>query len=852
MPEAKWRRMMRWLSGRIPAAASRAVPHSGQHADAAQSNWRIQSIFLNYRRILDLNNGVLDLMAEMERVRGGEFIFDRAFLEDSVRRLSALVHHITYNLNVLTGNAHVALYDRFQEIQEKLHQILSGQPLPDPGVPIVPFERIDWDMEPQVGLPAVCLTQLRKHSFVRVMDGFVVTTAAGFDLLAGSGRPVSRTVDLKRTSPEVDDARADKIRQAIRHALEIRSAASGCTHFTVSLVMAGAPLQPPAAIRTGVPPSQVAPAIAEILAQQLNSGVNMNELAPVTMVQEEMAADIRGEILTRVAPSDLEPSRRMDLLQITACSPAAPDSCDRYLLRRAHPFDQVLSDIAARPSDQRPGDGRRPFKPGPDGLLRGSALLPETTARELAEDALILERLLGSTCKVTWCLPSDGRPAVCGVAPLVADAQAQTELNLPDIIAHASVLCRGGQTVQSGIAAGIVVHVHENFPPQTFPAGAIAVAPTASPRLAPLLQRSGAILTATGTAAGHLATVARELRVPAVFGLPNLLKDLPAGVRVTVDAAEGVVYEGILDGLLRYSGADSDLAPSDPEYRLLRRLLRFIQPLYLVDPQAPDFTPQGCRSYHDIIHFCHERAVNELAHLHDRQPDLGGLITRRLQTGVPLEMRVLDIGGGLAPGAADPIAIKDLRCEPLSVFLEGVNRSGAWENTPADLQLRDVLAGLSLTTGALNTSAANLTGNLAIIGSDYLNLSLRLGYHFSVVDALLNDDSQRSYVYFRFVGGLADAQRRERRARFIYEVLSTLDFNVIQKGDLVVGRLKLVTPYCLRTALRTLGTLTAFTRQRDTVMHADADLPVLFKSFANLIPSCDVTGHGGREGRDHA
>ncbi len=30
--------------------------------------------------------------------------------------------------------------------------------------------------------------------------------------------------------------------------------------------------------------------------------------------------------------------------------------------------------------------------------------------------------------------------------------------------------------------------------------------------------------------------------------------------------------------------------------------------------------------------------------------------------------------------------------------------------------------------------------NLAIVGNDYINISLRLGYHFSVIDAHLGSD----------------------------------------------------------------------------------------------------------------
>ena len=90
---------------------------------------------------------------------------------------------------------------------------------------------------------------------------------------------------------------------------------------------------------------------------------------------------------------------------------------------------------------------------------------------------------------------------------------------------------------------------------EEFPAGAVAVARYASPQLTPFLQRAAAVVTEYGSPAGHLATVARELRLPAIFGLPQALTVLPKDKEVTVVAGENTIYAGILDVLLR-SGSD--------------------------------------------------------------------------------------------------------------------------------------------------------------------------------------------------------------------------------------------------------------------------------------------------------
>lgn len=101
------------------------------------SFWRLQALFNNFKRILLLNNSILEEMAKMERALGGEYIFDRAFLESSVSNIAGRVHHVAYSLNALTGNRHIPLYDRYQEIRTLLDDILANNlhALADEAVP---------------------------------------------------------------------------------------------------------------------------------------------------------------------------------------------------------------------------------------------------------------------------------------------------------------------------------------------------------------------------------------------------------------------------------------------------------------------------------------------------------------------------------------------------------------------------------------------------------------------------------------------------------------------------------------------------------------------------------------------
>ena len=141
------------------------------------------------------------------------------------------------------------------------------------------------------------------------------------------------------------------------------------------------------------------------------------------------------------------------------------------------------------------------------------------------------------------------------------------------------------------------------------------VAKYTAPWLARIVPQAAAIIAERGSAAGHLATIAREFRVPTLVGVEGATDILRRRMKVTVDTKQRIIYAGRVKELLHYELMQSTAFEDAPEFRLLRRLLKRIAPLHLIDPQAPDFTPEGCKSVHDVIRFIHEKAVQELMDL---------------------------------------------------------------------------------------------------------------------------------------------------------------------------------------------------------------------------------------------
>ncbi len=104
-------------------------------------------------------------------------------------------------------------------------------------------------------------------------------------------------------------------------------------------------------------------------------------------------------------------------------------------------------------------------------------------------------------------------------------------------------LISGGFTASPGSASGIIHWVERDVEALSFPDGAVMTLSQPLPRWAALLDRAAAVIAEEGGVAGHLATVARELGVPAILGA-GPLDGLENGREVTVDATGRAVFPG--------------------------------------------------------------------------------------------------------------------------------------------------------------------------------------------------------------------------------------------------------------------------------------------------------------------
>jgi pyruvate,water dikinase len=707
----------------------------------------------------------------------------------------------------MSRDRYVGLYDRYQSIKDVLNDILAGGLGPLGSSLALPYSILGVEMEPLAGALNVCLAEARNRLDIMAPDGFAVTVI-GCRRLA------------EATETDFPPDLAEAVNNQVQALFERRG---GPVDLSVRVCSPGMNLD----ARTGVAPEDILPACRLALSGYLAVTADPDpESVPLTLaVHEKVSAHVAGTV--SVLASNESP---LGLFYIAAWREDAQDRAENYFLRRTYPFDLTSSEIYAKPLDQPLYGGVKPLSLTPKGLYRGSALLGPSFLRSIAECATAFERILGYPQDLGWVRGEGDRPVIVNVSPACGpDGSTAVVPDPADSIESAHVLLTGGETAQTGIAAGRVVHVSEDDLDR-FPHGAVAVARQASPRLSGVLRRASAIVTEIGTSIGHLATIARELRIPAIFGASGALERLPQGIEVTVDAGEKIVYRGIIEPLLASRASSADLYPDDPEYVTLRRLLRWIMPLDLVDPDSSGFSIHNCRTYHDVIHFAHERSIEELLKIQDHA-GLKNQCARKLEMDAPIDLFVLDIGGGVSPGEQSRIRTEDIISKPFAAFLRGLTCKGTWDREPGSLSFKQIFSGLDRTFAALGGPSEYAGKNHAIVAEHYMNLGLRLGYHYSVIDSYLSGNVNQNYVYFRFAGGFADEDHRRRRAKFIRGILEQMRFKVTVNGDLVVGKLKIAEGPEIISALTSIGELTGFSRQIDLAMDSDNSVEQFTRLF---------------------
>ncbi len=383
------------------------------------------------------------------------------------------------------------------------------------------------------------------------------------------------------------------------------------------------------------------------------------------------------------------------------------------------------------------------------------------------------------------------------------------------------MLLRGGSSASDGMAAGTAFVIQSEETLHRIPEGSIVVARQTSPQLVAVMGRIQAIITDVGTITGHMASVAREFRIPTLVGTGSATETIPDGEVITVDATNGVVYRGTVESLLKKKRPRNPMKGS-PIYKTVQTALKRIAPLSLSDPKDPNFKPEGCQTLHDIIRFSHEVAVREMFRISDDlRPAKSAAIPLRVH--LPMRILVIDLGRGLsvAEGAREA-TLDDVTSIPFKALLRGMTRKDVSWTQHSGMDVRgfgSIVAESLLRDPFLEGPMGG--PSYAVVASRYLNFSARLGYHFVTVDTFCGPQVNDNYIIFYFKGGAADIARRQRRAQLITMVLRWVGFSTEQKGDMVRGVIKKYQSSVLEEKLDIVGRLLGSVNLLDMALHDD-------------------------------
>ena len=828
-------------------------------ADVEQLRIDFKDRYHSFKLLLNANNKALEIMADMERVLQGQQLFGMSFIRTSCTAVSVNVYNMIKNIEKLAQNRYGELNVRFNDIQKKIDGLLLQKKSMEDERLVIPIDAVNKEMSDIVGNKMANLGEIKNRLQIRIPMGFVITSAAYERFIKKND--LQPEIDRRFQSADMDnierlytlsseiqqliiksripDDLTDAIRQAYNKlesdtkgkvTLALRSSALG--EDTRESSFAGQYRS-----ELNVSSDSIPHAYKEILASKyslqaltyrLNRGLKDEDISMCVGCMGMVDAVSGGVIYTR-NPVDMSD----DSIFITSVwglpksVVEGSDASDLFVVSKKLPREITLKKVNPKEIkfDCLPEEGvcRKELT----GEKKYLASIDDKQALDLSEIATKIEEHYATPQDIEWAIAEDGSIYILQCRPLKQMETLRTDFPEPAFKAvHDAVIVRGGITASPGVASGEVCLVDKGVDMLRFPQGAILVARQALPIWASLLNRSAVVVTEQGGFAGHLASVAREFGVPALFGVPDIVNRLQQGQQITVDADSLTIYKGKIETLLMKSETKKNQMNGSPVYETLKQVSEFIIPLSLLDPDSPYFSPVNCKTFHDITRFIHEKAVYEMFNF-GKEHDFSEKSSKQLFYKVPMQWWILNLDDGFKEEVEGKyVKLENIVSVPMLAFWKGFS-AVPWEGPPAidGRGLASVIfestANRNLIPGLRSTYAAR---NYFMISKNYCSLSSRLGYHFSIMEALISERSMENYISFQFKGGAADHQRRLERVHFIAEVLRKQGFRVDIREDNLIARVEGYEMNYMKERLEVLGYLTLHTRQLDMIMTNNAAL----------------------------
>ena len=818
--------------------------------------------YRHFRDFLCLNRDALNLMAELEEAFYGGSPFSMGAVKGKVQELLETTCRLTETLNGVSREKYRELTAACETIGREILSGLTVAPPERSGPFVLPLDLVTDAHLSVAGGKATHLAIMGNALGLPVPKGFVVTAhgLAHFLEEAGLAKPIGSILErVDVENPVALEAASDAIREMVRGAelppplaLAIREAyaaleartrpgvhiamrssavgedseASFAGQYITELNVHGADLLD---AYKAVVASKYSP---RAILYRLRYGLD-DEDTPMCVAGIEMIDSKASGVLYTLDPSNpasetMKISAILGLGEYLVSGEASPD--DFFMDRSTLAI--VRRDIRPKRSRLVGGEaGGLHLEDIPEAEGSAAAVGDEIVST-LARFGRLLEAHFGAPQDVEWAVDGAGSLYLLQTRLLgiLQGKGLETESTI-DLSKH-PVKLQGGRAACPGMTTG-TVFLADGKDLTVLPEDAILVARTASPDYAALVGRVRGIITDIGSVASHLASVAREFRVPALFDTGEATRTLRDGEPITLVSTQATVHEGIVEEITGGSAPTGGQLVDSPIHRRLRAALDRIAPLSLTDPKAPNFAPEGCRSLHDIVRFAHERIMKEIFFISEKAD---GAVSVRLKTNIPLILYCIDLGGGLKDmlTTCDDISANHLTSIPMKALWSGFTHPGiTWAGT-INFDMGNLMS--LMASSATAETGGEMPGgdSYAVLSRDYLNLSAKFGYHYANVDVFCAEDDAdmgQNHILLQFSGGVGSFVGRSLRIQFLASVLGRLGFHLTITGDLLEASFKGAGRKIMEETLDQLGRLLASSRLLDMAINAPNQVEAMKEAF---------------------
>ncbi len=823
------------------------------HKEKTQDTQAEKDLRKKYNEFLSVlfeNEHSLDLMTRLEVKLYNNQLISFPYLKAMISNLSKRIANIVESLIQLSGGEHVALRDVYGQLDRDIRQILTGRKEPVYTPTIIPLGEIKKELADKVGNKMANLGEMHSQCDQLIPEGFAATACAYNNFLDYNGltakindvlcelnpddsRGLLRAEQAIKTlfvqahiPPEIEDsilAESKRLEQKRGRPLywAVRSSAIGED-------MAESSFAGQFSTVLNVPTDRLLQTYKEVASSKYNANVIVyqrmknihDEDIAMSVGFLEMINPVCSGVMYSVNPVQPE-SGEMVINAVWGIGELLVDgtvSADVYVVSRDQGFDLVREETAEKEIclAQMQGGGLQQLVMSKE--KSGSRCLNRDQLQRLAGMGMHIEEHFQGPQDIEWCFDQEDRLHMLQARPLRVCSK--VERTDPTSRIDAAVIADDTQPISPGVGWGEVFKATSVHDLAGLPQGAVLVLRHSSPRFIGALGRASAVVVEKGNWTDHMASVIREFGVPCLVRVAGIFDRLENGLEVTVDADAGIIYSGIVSELQSRAPSlqeKSAKIPITESHRLIKNMAHHIFPLHLTDPRRNDFSPQSCKTWHDILRFCHETALNEMFLLKEKSGLRSLRNVFRVATDLPVTLYVLDILGNVIQGERQNlIAAENIQSLPFQRLWEGMTDPAVtWKGPDHTMGTKDLFSAMLRTPTATQPVG---TRSYAVVAPQYLNVSLSMGYHYIVLDCYLSDDAFNNYISLSFKGGAAEVKKRNLRVEFVAEILRHMNFNVITSNDFLKARLKAESSEELGKKLNSIGHLFGVTRLLDMAM----------------------------------